>query len=211
MNRILQLLCLTFLISTLSFSQNQNDNIKYFDENYHPMTKDEHNKRKWNNGMFSMEGDSIHHRVLVFYKILGTIKNKEDLDSLLASATNTEIDPSKPLFIYYYPGKDPCNSSGTFDRKKTAKVFNAMERRVNRIKESTFLYVYKDIEGLFGRFDGYRNWIKDPGGTIERLFFDRHYPCSSFVIISEEGNFFSRFGEMHPEDAVNMMKELLKK
>ncbi len=30
---------------------------------------------------------------------------------------------------------------------------------------------------------------------IERLFFKYHYPCSSFVVISKNGDYISYFGE----------------
>ncbi len=214
MKKTLQLFCLTILISNFSFSQNQNisnDSIKYFDENYNPISKEEYENRNWRGGMLSLQGDSIHHRILSFRIIEGTIENKEILDSLLASATNRKIDSSRPLVIIYYPGKDPCNSSGTFNRKKIGKGYNTMEKGVNKIKESTVLYVYKDNDGLYDRNDGFKDWIKDPERTIERLFFNRHYPCGSFVVISEKGKFISYFGEPLRENIWEAVKDLIKK
>ena len=71
-----------------------------------------------------------------------------------------------------------------------------MEKGINKIKESNIIYVYKTQEGLI---DGFKEWFKDPEQTIEKLFFKRHYPCSSFVIISENNEFISHFGEFSKE------------
>lgn len=62
--------------------------------------------------------------------------------------------------------------------------------------------------GLFGRIDGYKDWIKDPEKSIESLFFHRHYPCSSFVVISEKNNFICYFGELSKDYVWNVLKIL---
>lgn len=214
MKKTFQLFCLTILISNFSFSQNQNiynDSIKYFDENYNPISKDEYENRTWRGGMLSLQGDSINHRILSFRIIEGTIENKETLDSLLASATNRKIDPSKPIVIFYYPGKDPCNSSGSATRKTFRRWYDKMEKGVNRIEESTIIYIYKNIDGLYDKYDGYKEWIKDPEGTIERLFFNRHYLCNSFVVISGKSEFISYFGESPKENIWKAVKKLTTK
>lgn len=214
MKKTLQLFCLIILISNFSFSQNQNidnDSIKYFDENYNAISKAEYENRNWTNGMISLQGDSIHHRILSFRIIEGTIEKKEILDSVLASATNRKIDSSKPIVIFYYPGKDPCNSSGSATRKHFRRWYDKMEKGVNKIKESTIIYVYKDIDGLYDKYDGFKDWIKDPEEILERLFFNRHYLCSSFVVISEKGEFISYFGESLKENIWKAVKELTKK
>jgi hypothetical protein len=159
---------ITVFLSNILFSQNQkieNDSIKYFDENYNPISKMEFENRKY-------------------------------LDSLLSKSANRKIDSTKPLVILYYPGKDPCNSSGTATRRTKKSWYNKMEKGINKIKESNILYIYKNDNGLI---DGFKEWIKDPEQTIERLFFKRHYPCSSFVVISEKNEFISYFGEFSKE------------
>jgi hypothetical protein len=98
--------------------------------------------------------------------------------------------------ILYYPGKDPCNSSGSATRRTEKRWYKKMEKGINKIRESNIIYVYKTQDGLI---DGFKEWIKDPQQTIESLFFKRHYPCSSFVVISENSEFISHFGEFSSE------------
>jgi hypothetical protein len=34
---------------------------------------------------------------------------------------------------------------------------------------------------------------------VENLFFEHHYPCSSFAVISKNGDYISYFGEIGKE------------
>jgi len=211
MKKTLQLALAFFFISSLSFSQNKkvdNANYKYFDENYNPISKTEYDKRKGKKGILSIQGDSLNHRILSVRKEQGTLQNRIYLDSLLTLATNKKIDSTKPLVIIYYPGKDPCNSSGGATRRSTKKWYRKMEKGINKIKESNIIYIYKTKEGLYGKNDGYREWIKDPEQLIEMLFFKRHYPCSSFVVISEKNKYISSFGEF-PKEHIWKVVEIL--
>ena len=193
---------ITVFISSFSFSQNQkneNDSIKYFDENYNPISKTEFKNRKRKNRLLSIQGDSINHKILSLRENQGTLHNRKHLDSLLTFSTKKKIDSTKPLVIIYYPGKDPCNSSGSATRRTKKIWYNKMEKGIDKIKESNVIYVYKTEVGLYGKNDGFKDWIKDPEQTIERLFFKKHYPCSSFVVISEKNEFISYFGEFAKE------------
>jgi hypothetical protein len=199
MTKTLYLLLSTLLICSLSFSQSNKknkDNYKFFDENYNPISQIDYEKKRKEYRLLSIQGDSINHRILSTRGIEGTLKNRRQFDSILSLATNKKIDSTKPLIIIYYPGKDPCNSSGSATRKTKRIWFNLMEFGINDRKESNIIYVYKTRRGLI---DGRREWIKDPERTIERLFFKRHYPCSSFVIISENNKYKSHFGEFSKE------------
>ncbi len=214
MKKTLKLLLLTFLISNFAFSQNENigdESIKYFDENYMPISKAAFKKENRSNDMISVQGDSINHKTLAYREMRGKIKNKKALDSVLSAATNRNVDSSKPIVIIYYPGKDPCNSTGSSDRKHIKKWYEQMEKGVNKIKESTIIYVYKNTDGLYGRNDGYKDWIKDPQNIVENLFFTRHYACSSFVVISEQGRYMSYFGESPQENIWKAVRELKNK
>ncbi|WP_299118949.1 hypothetical protein [uncultured Winogradskyella sp.] len=203
MKKIFQIFIIAISISSFSFSQNQkidNDSIKYFDENYSPISKTEFESRKKQNRLLSiLQGDSINHKVLSLRENHGTLQNRRYLDSLLTLSTNKEIDSTKPLVIIYYPGKDSCNSSGTATRRTRRSWYNQMEKGINRIRASNIIYVYKESDGLFGGNDGFKEWIKDPEQTVERLFFNRRYNCSSFVVISDKSDFISYFGEFTKE------------
>ncbi|HZW78373.1 MAG TPA: hypothetical protein VFF21_08725 [Flavobacteriaceae bacterium] len=196
------------LIGKHCFSQTE-DSIRYFDENYHPITKETFDQKRYFGGTFiGIRGDSIHHTILAYRKIRGTIANKSSLDSLLADATNTRIDPEKPIVVIYYPGKDNCNSTGTTNRKKFGKQYDRLEKRIDRIQKSHIFYIYKDKEGLYDRYDGFKTWIADPQGIFEKTFFSRHYPCSSEVVISPSGKFISSRGESDLMDIIQMIKDL---
>ncbi|WP_246085274.1 hypothetical protein [Paucihalobacter ruber] len=192
MKKTLRILILTTTISSFSFSQNKkidNDNFKYFDEHYNPISKTEFDNKQWKNKLLNIQGDSINHKILSAREHQGTLQNRRYLDSLLTISTNRKIDSTKPLVIVYYPGKDPCNSSGSATRRSKKSWYNQMEKGIHKISESNIIYVYKTEEGLYGKNDGFKEWIKDPEHTIEKLFFKRHYPCSSFVVISENNDF----------------------
>ena len=140
----------------------------------------------------------------------GIIKNRNILDSLLRAASNKKIDSSKPIVAIYYPGKDPCNSGGSATRKSRQERYNVMEKGINKISESNIIYIYKDSSGLYGRNDGFKDWYKDPEKTFEQLFFEQHYPCSSFVVISKNGRYISHFGEFSIELVWKVTKALKK-
>ncbi|MAX71864.1 MAG: hypothetical protein CMC76_12335 [Flavobacteriaceae bacterium] len=197
----------------LSYAQNNEINhqdYKYFDENYNPISKSEFEKRKWKRGLLSIKGDSTNHKILSERESNGLIENRKYLDSLLTISTSKKIDSTKPLVIIYYPGKDKCNSSGKATRRSLRSWYNQMEKGISKIKESNILYIYKNTNGLYGRNDAYKEWIEDPEQTIENAFFKRHYPCSSFVVISEDGNFISHFGELIKDDIWNALEVLTK-
>lgn len=187
----------------------QKDSIRYFDEHYRPISKEAFEQKRFFDGTFlDTKGDSANHRILAYRKIEGTIANKSNLDSLLIAVTNIQIDPKKPLVVIYYPGKDLCNSTGTLSRKKFRDRYNRLEKNIDKLQNSNVFYVFKDNEGLYDRYDGFKTWISDPQGIFERLFFPRHFPCSSNVVISPSGKFISSRGESDLTEIVQAVKEL---
>ncbi|MGM0635833.1 MAG: hypothetical protein ACQESK_07175 [Bacteroidota bacterium] len=183
--------------------------IKYFDENYEPISKEEYYDYE-KARLLSVTGDSIHHKIHVVREEHGKIENKPKIDSLLSLQSSKDIDPKKPSVIIYYPGKDPCNSSGSSTNEIQRNFYHEMELGINDIADVNILYVYKNTSGLFGKNDGHREWIRDPGKVIEKLFFKRHYSCSSFVVLSENGDYICYFGEFAKESvwaAVELIQE----
>jgi hypothetical protein len=203
MKKILQIFITSSIIfiTSFSFSQNQKideKNIKYFDENYNLISKTEFENRKLKNSLLSIQGDSINHKILSARTYQGRLENKKILESLLSSTTNNKIDSSKTIVIIYYPGKDPCNLSGSATKSSRRAWNEELEKKLYKITQTKPIYIYKDKEGI-EKYDGIMTWHKDPFGTIERLFFKYHYPCESFVVISKEGEFISYFGEYSKE------------
>jgi hypothetical protein len=140
----------------------------------------------------------------------GYLDDRGLLDSIIFAHTGMNIDPNKPLIIIYYPGKDPCNSSGSSTRMSTEKWYNEMERGIKRIQPSNVMYVFKDSMGLYGRNDGFKEWYKDPKRLIERRFFQKDPKCGGFTIISKNGEYLSVLTEFSKEAVWRDLKYLKK-
>jgi hypothetical protein len=194
MKKVLLTLIFGILIYSCSSTKIENDKTKYFDENNIEISKSKFNQIVSTNRLLDIPGDSANHKKLTLREKRGKITNRTLLKSLLEKEINQELDSNKPIVIVYYPGKDPCNSSG-YATKESRKIwFGQLEDGINQVAQTKPIYIYKDNDGL-EKYDGVLTWHKDPEGIIERLFFEYHYPCSSFVVISKNGDYISFFGE----------------
>lgn len=138
----------------------------------------------------------------------GSLDSKELINDL-NQKLNLKIETTKPLIIYYYPGKDPCNSGGRYSvRSENLKWNKQLSRKVRKIADVTVLRIYKNKEGLV-TFKDY-DWKKDPNKLIENNFFRYDYGCEGFIIIDKDEYYFG-FGEYGPEAITNGLKEILKK
>ena len=191
------LLTLTFGILIYSCSSSKIGN-KYFDENNVEISKSKFDRIRSTNKLLDIPGDSTNHKKLTLREKRGKITNRALLESLLEKEINQELDSTKPIVIIYYPGKDRCNSSGSATKESRKNWYGQLEEGINQVAQTKPIYIYKDNDGL-KKYDGVLTWHKDPEGTVERLFFEYHYPCSSFVVISKNGEYISYFGEFGKE------------
>ncbi|MFS4482981.1 hypothetical protein ACKGJY_08180 [Hyunsoonleella sp. 2307UL5-6] len=198
MRKILHILTFGILIYSCSSSKVVNIKTKYFDENNLKISKSKFQRILSTNKLLDIPGDSIHHKKLTLREKRGKITNRVLLESLLEKETNQELDATKPIVIIYYPGKDHCNSSGSTIKESRKIWFKQLEDGINQVAQTKPIYLYKDNDGL-EKYNGVLTWYKDPEETVERLFFQYHYPCSSFVVISKDGNYISYFGEFGKE------------
>ncbi|MFD2892821.1 hypothetical protein ACFS5J_12445 [Flavobacterium chuncheonense] len=199
MKKILLTFIIGILIYSCSATKTATDKTRYFDENNVEISKSKFEQICSTNKLLDIPGDSTNHKKLTLREKRGKITNKALLESLIEKEIKQELDSTKPIVIIYYPGKDPCNSSGSASKELRKTWYRDLEDGINKIAQIKPIYIYKDDDGL-KRFAGFiNNWYKDPEGTIERLFFKYHYPCSSFVVISKDGNFISYFGEFGKE------------
>lgn len=183
----------------------ESKNTRYFDTNNKEVTVKKFNEIRSTNRYLDIIGDSTNHRKLIIREEKGII-DRNKLVAELQKASKTEIDTNSIIFIVYYPGEDPCNSTGNGERAVINK--KETEKTINDLAKITTLYIYKNISGI-ERHKGL-NWIKDPNGLIENLFFKHHYPCGSFVAISKEGSYISYFGEYAPSfvlKAITLLKD----
>lgn len=207
MKNILTTIILGFLIQSCSPSKTLNDKTRYFDENNIEIGKSKFDEIRATNKVLDIPGDSINHKKLTQRGQRGQIDNRAVLELALEQATQTSIDADKPIVIMYYPGKDPCNSSGSPTPESNKVWHDELEKGVYDMAKVKPIYIYKNNRGL-KRFRGHLDWKKDPDGLIERLFFKYHYPCNSFVVISKDGHFVSFFGEFGKEYVWGALKLL---
>ncbi|WP_127845303.1 hypothetical protein [Psychroflexus aestuariivivens] len=168
--------------------------IRYFNENNVEISKAKFEEIRSTNALLDIPGDSTHHRKLTLREKRGKLTNKPKLEALLSKATEREIDPNKPIAIIYYPGKDRCNSTGSATKEKIRKKNERFIENMNILAGIKPIHIYKDKKGL-DKYEGSVDWVKDPEGIVEKLFFEYHYPCYSFVVISKNGYYISYFGE----------------
>lgn len=198
MKKILLISFYAILIYACSSTKIGNHKMKYFDENNVEISKSKFNQIRSTNKLLDIPGDSINHKKLTLREIRGKIANRPLLESLLEKELYQELDSNKPIIIVYYPGKDPCNTSGSTTKESRKLWYAQLEDGINQIAQTKPIYICKNNEGL-EKYDSVLTWHKDPEGTVERLFFEYHYPCSSFVVISKDGSFISYFGEFRKE------------
>lgn len=186
------------LICSCSATKTENNKMRYFDEDNIEISKSKFNQIRSTNKLLDIPGDSVNHKKLTLREKRGKITNRALLDSLLENEIKQELNFTKPLVIVYYPGKDPCNSSGLATIESRKIWFRELEDGITQVAQTKPIYIYKNNDGL-EKYDGVLTWHKDPQGTVEKLFFEHHYPCSSFVVISKDGNYISYFGEFRKE------------
>ncbi|WP_226065464.1 hypothetical protein [Kaistella polysaccharea] len=196
MKNLLPTLLFAILMYSCSATPAATKEIKYFDEDDNQITKTKFDEIRATHKFLDVPGDSMNHKKLIFRVNRGNISSRPALQSLIEKAINEKLDDSKPLVIIFHPGEDECNSSRLTGQTFLRNRFRELEDGVNKIAQTKPIYVYKNDTGL-RKYKGIVNWHKDPAGTIERLFFQNHYPCSSFVVISKEGHFISYFGEFY--------------
>lgn len=182
----------------------------YYDIDNNKIDKATFDKALLNSKIIEVKNDSLNaYRLLKLYERgeIGSLGDSDNLFKELNDKLNLKLDSSKPLIIYYYPGKDPCNSSGVgAKRREQLKWDKQLNYEVKKVADVNVLRIYKNKEGIVTLKE--HNWKKDPNGLIENLFFNYHYPCGSFVIINKD-KYSAGFGEYGWEDVTKLLKEIL--
>ena len=184
----------------------------YYNVDDSKISKSTFQKLLLDTNLYSVKNDS-----LKAYKLMdrdqrsekGSLGDTKNLFKELNTKLHLKLDSSKPLIIYYYPGKDPCNSSGVgAKRREQLKWDKELDREVKKVADVNVLRIYKSKEGIETIND--YDWKKDPNALIENLFFNYHYGCGSFVIINKE-KYLAGLGEYGWKDVTKALKEILKK
>lgn len=206
MRKILTLIISAILINSCSSLQRD---FTYLDINNNEISKSKFRQKRSTNQYLDIQIDSLNQKKLIERTKTGKLENFEAYRSLVSNKTSEKIDNTKPLVIIYHPGKDACNSSGSATKETLKNWYGTLEDGVQQLKANAPIYLYKEKEGL-EKYDGVLNWHKDPDGLTEKLFFKYHYPCSSFVVISSDGEYISYFGEFSKEyvwNAINLISK----
>jgi len=160
----------------------------YYDVDNKIIDREAFNNVLLDSRFYSVQNDSLKTSKIMFWNERGekgSLGDSENLFKELNEKLNLKLDSSKPLIIYYYPGKDPCNSSGVgAKRREQLKWDKELDKEVKKVADVNVLRIYKSKEGIETIND--YDWKKDPNGLIENLFFNYHYGCGSFVIINKE-------------------------
>ena len=206
MRKILTLIISAILINSCSSLQRD---FTYLDINNNEISKSKFRQKRSTNQYLDIQIDSLNQKKLIERTKTGKLENFEAYRSLVSNKTSVKLDNTKPLVIIYHPGKDACNSSGSATKETLKNWHKTLEDGVQQLKANAPIYLYKEKEGL-EKYDGILNWHKDPDGLTEKLFFKYHYPCSSFVVISSDGEYISYFGEFSKEyvwNAINLISK----
>ncbi|TXF79046.1 hypothetical protein [Chryseobacterium sp.] len=195
LGELLMIVC--FLFAGIINAQSTK-HLRYFNQDNIKISKSEFQTKRDSGEFLEIPGDSLNSLKLVFREEEGSITDIEDLYEKLASASEVEINKTKPLVIIFHPGEDRCNSSGSTDIKSSKKWYAELDQGVFKIIGTNPIYIYKNKSGLL-KDKSFLPWNLDPDGTVERLFFKNHYPCGSFTVISPNGTYISYFGEFPKE------------
>jgi len=184
----------------------------YYDTDDKIIDREAFNNVLLDSRFYSVQNDSLKTSKIMYRNNRsekGSLGDSENLFKELNEKLNLKLDSSKPLIIYYYPGKDPCNSGGMYSiRREYLKSDKQLAKKVKAIADVNVLRIYKNKEGLTTIKD--HDWKKDPNKLIENLFFNYHYGCESFVIINKN-NYLTFFGEYGHKQVTESLKEILEK
>ncbi len=198
------------LCSVISFGQE----IHFYDVNGNRITKEQFEKQRDTrvNVPLSFQKGKITETRLFLRSKTGVINQeiRNKIISNLQEEIGKEINRSEMIIINYYQGKDLCNSSGSVGSYWDMKEAQAQyQRQIKQLGQTSQYYLYASPEGLkdsYGLIDRY----PDKDLLVEKTFFKYKYPCSSYVIIKPDGEYYAYFGEYMREHLIKEAKKLLK-
>lgn len=177
--------------------------IRYLDEKGIPISQADFKKALDTRSVLAILIDSAGTQQLIGREHQGNLNPeqfKELIEALEANSQGRKVEWEKLIVIDYYPGPDPCNRGGSASKQELRAWHAAYHERLRRIAGVEPFYVYKSEKGL-KQYKGILHYQLDHNQTVEKLFFQHHYPCGSFVVIAPDGRYMSYFGE-YPKELV---------
>ena len=122
----------------------------------------------------------------------------------LYSRLGEDINESAVMVIIYSPGMDDCLRTG--NRSSIRSSFRRLKTTIENIDHTDLFYVYNEPEAnkTYGKD---LNWIQDKQKIIQELFFPIHFPCGSFVLIDQKGNYYAFRGEYAVDQIMEGLNE----
>ncbi|HBH47809.1 MAG TPA: hypothetical protein DDX98_04180 [Bacteroidales bacterium] len=185
----------------------QEKKIKYLNENYQEIDKDEFLNGKSSKQYLDLyfESDTLIQCLLVRRKPIGRL-NESQFNELKENLSIKDKIEDDLIVIIYYPGKDRCNG---MERYSTWNIFDRdYLKKLKKISDISHHWIYKDDENLKYYYQKKIDWKKDNNQFIEKLFFKYHYPCFSCVVIDSKGNYIAYYGEFGKQTVWEIAEEL---
>jgi hypothetical protein len=204
------LLILCFLLATChSFAQVH----QYYDDNNVAISQDVYLRKLKSAKKFDLtvtQGNVIVHN-MVDREEHGTlpVPFMRVLRADLKASTGKTIDSTHLLVIEYYPGPDPCNTSGTTDKKWLKNKEQELGEQLKKLSKPVSRFsIYNKKEGL-ERYKGVKIWYPDVRRRVHNTFFPVAFPCGSFVVIHPDGRYHAYFGEYMNEQVTKAAEALI--
>ncbi|MEH6537492.1 MAG: hypothetical protein V7719_13930 [Psychroserpens sp.] len=211
------LFTISLLLSFSCLSQTIEKPVYYLDVNGYSIPKDVFIKKSSRNAhinesyfSITFENDTCYLRQLVKRKNYGRL-NKSQRAKLFSNLnTNTKTPEEKFSIILYHPGRDTCNNGHFRSNGIKNNIYGkGYLRKLKTYFDYKIFWVHKKDESIKFNRVSYINWQQDKNQFIEKLFFEYHYLCNSFLIINNStGNYISIFGESGGNTVVKIAKEI---
>ena len=201
------ILCLIIMFN-FNFVKSQIKDRSYQNENFELISEIEFNTLSYKkNYSFNVyEGETEILKILYKRKKTGKLSDN-DFEILKQSLKSKGNILNKLTVIIFYPGLDECNFK---NENSQWTIFDSdYLRNLNKFSKNNHFWIYKSDENLQYYYPKKINWQLDDNLTIENIFFKMHYPCFSFVVIDNFGNYIANFGEFGKHTVWEYSKELL--
>ena len=134
----------------------------------------------------------------VSIELLNSIKSE------LSTISGDTIPKNNLVVIIYYHGLDKCYSSS--GKPYAQGKYKWVLKKIRKMENVNQFFMYKSPEGI-KNYGKQLNWIEDEFGTIENIFLPLKYPCGSYVLIDENGNYYVQKGEYNAERIIKLLKD----
>lgn len=206
-------------VTFICFSQEKDKPVYFFDVNGEIISQLLFNKKKaFNEGeptylSLYFENDTSFIAKLHPRKKYGRLSEKDylNLKNYLKTKKKTNKDYT---LIQYHPGRDRCNGGRSYHLGNSRYGIYSrwyLKKLINEYNYDIHWFHKKDSTMKF-RSRGPIKWKVDDKDFMKNLFFPYHFPCNSFVVISNNTkNYIAVYGEsggMTVMDVANEMKQV---